>query len=275
MRREAAARARGRGARGALDGLGRAAGALAEGMLEAAWPTRCAGCDEPGGLLCPRCRAALPAIEQRRACPRCGAPFGELVCTECTACLEPAAEGEAPAACSEAFAALDGVRCYGVLAWPLDSLVRAYKDGGERRASALLAAMAAQAYRESRGPGSARPDALAFVPCTPQAFARRGFDHMERVAADAARELRVPLADVLARRAPRDQRGLSKADRRGNADASFVVLGPVEGMSLVLLDDVVTTGSTMAAAARALRRAGAARVEGLAVARAFGGGQGR
>lgn len=249
----------------------RAAARLADGMLEAAWPTRCAGCDEPGELLCPRCAASLPAIAQGRACPRCGAPFGRLVCTECSACLEPGEEGEEPRACAEEFAALDGLRCYGVLAWPLDRLVRAYKDGGERRAAGLLASMAAQAFRESRGPGAARPDALAFVPCTPQAFARRGFDHMERVARDAAAELGLPLADVLARRAPRDQRGLSKAERRLNADASFVALEPLSGMSLVLLDDVVTTGATMAAAARALRRAGAERVEGLAVARAFGG----
>jgi hypothetical protein len=47
-------------------------------------PTRCAGCDMPGALLCRReCARALPRIDRRWACPRCGAPFGYLTCTEC------------------------------------------------------------------------------------------------------------------------------------------------------------------------------------------------
>ncbi len=262
--------------------LRRAGRYLADGFLEAAWPTRCAGCETPGSLLCPSCAAALPAVEQARACPHCGAPFGSLVCTECTRCRERD-ESDGPhlaprPPCSDAFADLDGVRCYGVLAWPLDRLVRAYKDGGERRVAPLLAQMAVQAYRASRGvdegaSGEAAsadlPDALVFVPCTPEAFARRGFDHMEDVARAASSLLGVPLADVLARRAPRDQRGLGRAGRAENAGASFVALRRLDGMRLLLMDDVVTTGATLSAAARTLRAAGAARVEGLAVARAY------
>ena len=57
--------------------------AMGEGLAEALWPTRCVGCDQPGTLLCDRCRAELPWIEQRLACPVCGAPFGFLTCTEC------------------------------------------------------------------------------------------------------------------------------------------------------------------------------------------------
>ncbi|MDD7364937.1 MAG: double zinc ribbon domain-containing protein, partial [Olsenella sp.] len=64
------------------------AGALAEAALELLWPTRCAGCDQPGELLCEECRASLPWVDQRFACPVCGAPFGWLTCTECDGAWE-------------------------------------------------------------------------------------------------------------------------------------------------------------------------------------------
>ncbi len=261
----------------------RAAGA---GVAEALWPTRCVGCDRPGTLLCPDCAAALPAIEQRFACPRCGAPFGSLVCTECTRCRErdeedawapgePDACGALPAAPFDEF---DGVCCYGVDEWPLDRLVRAYKDGGERRVAEILAGMVAQAARDAGlAPGSPgrpslrlpAPDAVAFVPCTPRAFARRGFDHMERVAHGVAGELGLPLVDVLARCDTRDQRGLSRAGRTANARASLVALEPIDGARVLLLDDVVTTGATLGAAAQVLRAAGAVQVAAAAAARVW------
>lgn len=278
---------------------------LGSAAAEALWPTRCVGCDRPGTLLCPDCAAALPAIEQRLACPRCGAPFGSLVCTECTRCREPqddcpvaAGEPDGRAALPAApFDELDAVCCYGVDEWPLDRLVRAYKDGGERRAAELLGALVAQAAcdaglaggggkepcaapagrrdcrdaccRDSRRPVLAPPGAVTFVPCTPRAFARRGFDHMERVARAAADGLGLPVADVLARCDVRDQRGLSREERARNVLGSLVVLEPLAGARLLVLDDVVTTGATLGAAARALRSAGASQVTAAAVVRAW------
>lgn len=256
-------------------GLAGSARRLAEGFAELLWPTRCAGCDAPGHLLCPECAARLPVIGQRHACPRCGAPFGSLVCTECTACLERRDDAlDAPPA-GETWLSLDGVRCFGVHAWPLDSLVRVYKDGGERRAAALLARFAAAALLDAADvPGAVAPgelDAVVFVPATPAAYARRGFDHMEPLAREAAHLLGLPLADVLARRDASDQRGLSRTERSRNARGSMVVLGRLDGARLLLMDDVVTTGATMGAAARALREAGASAVWGAAVARVWGG----
>lgn len=265
----------------ALAGAGAAVGRLgrylAGGLAEALWPTRCVGCDRPGELLCADCAASLPAIDQSLACPRCGAPFGSLVCTECTRCRERDEEGWDPGEAPERaalpaapFDDLDAVHCYGVHEWPLDRLVRAYKDGGERRASALLAALVSQAAADAGLVRAGRaPDALAFVPCTPAAFARRGFDHMERVAREAGEALGLPVVDVLARCDARDQRGLSRAGRTGNIEGSLVVLGRLDGARLLLLDDVVTTGATLGAAARALRAAGARGVAAAAVARAW------
>lgn len=261
--------------------MGRFTHAIGEAFVETLWPTRCFGCDAPGTLLCPACRDVLPVIDQSHACPRCGAPFGALVCTECTTCLErtddeeprkpPSADNGLPADDPSVMRSvldhLGEVRCYGVHAWPLDRVVRGYKDGGERRASRLLALMLTEAALACSQTGAW--DAVTFVPCTPTAFARRGGDHMARVAHDLGDLLRIPVADVLARWAPRDQRGLSKAQRAANAQSSIVAVRPLEGARLLVVDDVLTTGATLGAAARALRRAGAAEVDGACVARAW------
>lgn len=262
---------------GTAGAVARLGARLAGGFAELLWPTRCVGCDRPGTLLCPDCVASLPAIEQGLACPRCGAPFGRLVCTECTRCRERDDEGAGAAGDrerarlpAEPFDELDAVCCYGVHEWPLDRLVRAYKDGGERRASALLAALVCQAADDAGLMRAvAPPDAVAFVPCTPAAFARRGFDHMERVARAAGEGLGLPVVDVLARCDVADQRGLSREGRSANIEGSLVALGRLDGARLLLLDDVVTTGATLGAAARVLRDAGACGVAATAVARAW------
>ncbi len=252
---------------------------LADGAAETLWPTRCLGCERPGALLCPDCAAALPAIDQSRACPRCGVPFGSLVCTECTDCLERSEDdlGEGsrePDGWAHPLASLDGVCCYGLHEWPLDRIVRGYKDAGERRASLLLSALIAQAIGDAgnmRGDGvfSTPFDGVTFVPCTPDAFARRGFDHMEEVARHAAGALNLPFVDALARWAPRDQRGLGKVLRAENARASLVPVVDLGGARVLLLDDVLTTGATLGAAAEALRRAGAVQVAAATAVRAW------
>ena len=137
-----------------------------------------------------------------------------------------------------------------------------------------LAALIAQAVGDAgeacgSGAFSAPFDGVAFVPCTPDAYARRGFDHMEEVARHAAALLGLPFVDALARWAPRDQRGLTKGQRAENARASSVPVADAAGTRLLLLDDVLTTGATLGAAAGALKLAGARRVAGATVARAW------
>ena len=299
---------------GIAQGVRDASAYLVNGVAETLWPTRCVGCERPGTLLCPDCAAALPAIDQAYACTRCGAPFGSLVCTECSTCCDGGDEGlnvgrdggfgghvgfravagglaaaeldQCEGALDEVrqepedngvarvLAELEGVCCYGVHAWPLDRLVRAYKDGGELRVSTLVADLIAQATMQGFGTSEkagapALPfDAVTFVPCTPQAFARRGHDHMERVACEVSERLSLPLMDVLARHAPRDQRGLTRSARAVNAQASLVAVRRVPGARLLLLDDVLTTGATLGAAAKTLKQAGASTVHAATAARA-------
>ena len=103
---------------------------------------------------------------------------------------------------------------------------------------------------------------------TPIAASTRGHNPAERLAARARRRWQLPVVPLLAR-APgvRPQRGLPLAERRRNVRGVFQATGPAP-RELVLVDDVYTSGATVSAAASALRKAGARRVEVVTFARA-------
>lgn len=238
---------------------------MAEGLLELAWPTRCVCCDKPGELLCLECRGRLPWLCQQWACPNCGAPNGWVTCTECAA---PRGEPWETRACV----------CALPLEGPGRSLAIAHKDGGERRLAPVIAAIMACALDEASlwpaADGAARfsedeVDAVCFVPATTAAYRRRGFDHMEPVSAALAVMMGLPVADVLARPRARDQRRLGRSERQANARGAVEVVADVSGLSLLLVDDVVTTGASMRACAAALREAGAESVTACALARTW------
>lgn len=99
---------------------------------------------------------------------------------------------------------------------------------------------------------------------------RRGYDQARLIAEPAAQVLGVPLVDVLSRRRwTRPQSRISKKARAGNLKQAFEVRrkGSCSGLRVLLVDDVVTTGATLAAAAQCLLDAGARRVEAAVVAR--------
>ena len=232
-----------------------------DAILEALSPTRCVGCERPGALLCDRCRRELIRIDPLHACPRCGAPFGDLLCTECH---------EIEMACDRclATAVFDGVPA---------RMVRTYKDGGERRLADVIAELMLDTARAAEQDGGPRwddllsgADAATFVPATTAAFRRRGFDHMDEVARAFSALTGIPLTDTLAKRGRSDQRALGRAGRREQAQGVYQVVADVQGQRLLLLDDVITTGATVSAAAEALKRAGAATVDALALARVWG-----
>lgn len=220
------------------------------GLLELLVPTRCAGCELPGALICARCRDEMPIIEWDSACRRCGAPYGSVVCTECWR-AEPAFEA--------------GV-CAGSLEPPLSRCVTLYKDAGERRLGALLGDLLACATEAWAG----WPDAVVAVPASPRALRTRGFDHTAVIAERVARTLGVPVLPALATAGARDQRALGRNARRENVAGVFAVArGVAPPPRVLLVDDVMTTGATLDAAAAILLAAGATAVRVGAVARAW------
>ena len=144
------------------------------------------------------------------------------------------------------------------------SLVRIYKDRGEQRLAGEFATMMARVV-----PPAWEFDAIAFVPASPAAYRRRGFDHGELLARRLAENLGVPVLPALARPQSLDQRTLGRKGRIENIRGCFSALIDLEGdMRLLLVDDVCTTGATLADASRALLDAGAAEVRCVTFARA-------
>lgn len=146
--------------------------------------------------------------------------------------------------------------------------LHALKYGGERRlAPPLGAAIARRWARAGRG-----GEVLVPVPASPDRVRDRGYDQAALLAEEAGRRLRLPVMRAVERtRATTAQFDLDRAGRAANLGAAFRVApgrrAQVVGRWVVLVDDVVTTGATLAACAVALLDAGAAAVSGVAVAR--------
>lgn len=113
-----------------------------------------------------------------------------------------------------------------------------------------------------------QPDAVLSVPLSAQRLAQRGFNPVDLLARPLAAQLGLPLLAALHRqRDTRPQMDLTLRERWANVQAAFVAQPAVSGRSLLVVDDIMTTGATLDAAARALREAGAAQVYALTLAR--------
>ena len=229
-----------------------ALGAVAGRVLDLALPASCAGCRREGAPLCSDC---LPAIDVRlEAAP--GVPIGLP------------ADLPAPLLQLEWCAPFTGVT---------RRALHALKYDGERRLAPILGAAVARRWSRAGVAG----EVLVPVPASPDRVRERGYDQAALLATEAARRLRLPMIPALERtRATVAQFDLDRAGRASNLGGAFRVASTVArgGSSpssrqsvvdrwIVLVDDVVTTGATLAACATALLEAGAMAVSAVAVAR--------
>jgi ComF family protein len=115
-------------------------------------------------------------------------------------------------------------------------------------------------------------DILMPVPLSRRRLLWRRFNQSALLATEVARHTGIAMEPqmLIRRRQTRAQVGLTEAQRRLNVQGAFVVaktaISKIQGRSVILIDDVITTGATVNACARALRRAGAARIDVLALA---------
>lgn len=218
-------------------------GAVAGRLLDLAFPAVCLGCGREGTALCGPCGRVLVA--------RAGEPAGTLV--------------GMPSDVPLPIVQLEWCAPYGGL---VRDALHALKYGGEQRLAAPLGTAAAARWREAAIGG----DLLVHVPIHPARRAARGYDQAELLAGAAAARLGLPAVAALRRdRATTPQYELGRDRRTDNVAAAFAVdprqRAAVAGRWVVLVDDVVTTGATLAACAEALLDAGAAAVSAVTVAR--------
>jgi len=215
-------------------------------------PQRCALCGAAAGpsVLCDRCRHALPALPA--ACPVCAQP--SPCAGTCGDCLR------AP----HRFAATVAAHAY---AFPLDQLVRALKYEHRLELAQPLGETLAEAL--FRSPDSlARVDAIVPLPLAPARQRERGFNQAVEIARVVARRTGIPVAHSLSRvsLAP-PQASLPWRERARNVRGAFACETRLDGRHVAVVDDVMTTGATLDAAATALLAAGVARVDAWVVAR--------
>jgi len=110
---------------------------------------------------------------------------------------------------------------------------------------------------------------ITWVPSSFNSLEERGFDTMGLVACYVAKNLRVPIAKLLDSGLQRKRRGLPRAQRESSVKGRFYALKHVPWESVLLLDDVVTTGSTVQECAKTLREAGAQFVNVCSIARSL------
>jgi len=227
-------------------------------VLAVVFPSRCPACaavlESPRrGPLCEACWAGLP--RHRGSCCRCGVPLlpGGTACGRCRRGLSPFSAG----------ASLGPYE--GALRVAVHELkYRSRRRVAGRMSEAMLGDPSVRAVL-------AGASVLVPVPLHPRRKRKRGFNQSELLAEELARRAGLGIAaGALVRRTDTPpQTGLSAAARRANVSGAFAVRRrpQVSGRAVVLVDDVLTTGATASACARALLAAGAREVRLLTVAR--------
>jgi ComF family protein len=218
-----------------------------DALVDLFLPRRCVVCGTAGEMLCRDCDRSLNRL-RGTLCERCGAPTAWPVerCRECAGRRIAFTQARAAVVYDEA----------------AKRLVGAWKERGQR----TLARVAAEIVDGV----VARRDAytLTFVPADSIRYMERGHNPAQRLASRLGERWNLPVVTLLRRRpGVARQRGLTLAERRRNVRGLFEATGPAPG-AVVLVDDVYTSGATVSAAATALRKAGARRVEVVTFARA-------
>ena len=225
--------------------LARAAKALVDLVL----PIHCLGCQREGAFICPACVPKLKRLE-RPFCRRCAQPNVGPTCRRCQD--EPLA--------------VDSIRAPYLFEGPVREAVYRLKYKRQRAVAGPLAKLMSE-----WAPATPAPvDLVTPVPLHPSRLRQRGYNQSYLLARETGRILGLPIQDGLlakAKNSPPQVEAQSREERRQNVAGSFECRGAAEGRTVLLIDDVATTGSTLAECAATLKSAGAKAVHALVLAR--------
>lgn len=223
-------------------------------LLDVLFPPRCAACD----VLLPAEESASHAMELCEACETSLAPITEA----CVRCGVPGAAVQACRRCEEEAPSFDGTSSLWSYEGAIAQLLHRFKYEHRPHYAGPLGAQLATLPMPAA-------DVVTHVPLHASRRRFRTYDQALYLARALADAKGLPCESLLRRvRATGRQVGRSRAARLINVDGAFEVCGPVAHRSVLLVDDVVTTGATAEACAQALVDAGARRVHLVCVARA-------
>ena len=220
--------------------------------LDWVFPPKCAGCGKPGTSWCDACQLRAQII-RGKVCPICGSPQ----------------EREAPcAACRQEPPAYESLRSWALYENPVKQALLGLKFKHNLPVAQSLAVQAAPILQELKWP----VDIVAPIPISMRRLRERGYNQAGLIAHPIATALGLSYAPkALARwRDTHSQVGLTGDQRRENVRGVFRADGArVRGRTILLIDDIATTGSTLSSAAEALLAGGASKVYAFTIARAL------
>jgi competence protein ComFC len=233
---------------------------LLKTLVELFYPSNCVGCgfaQTPGIFICDQCMASTPRITPP-FCHSCYRPFegaitGQFCCPNC----------------EDRALAFDCAVCVYQAKGVLRDLIHRFKYGGQYYLRRLLSEILLEAMSDERITAT-RVDAIVPVPLHPARRRERGFNQAEALAKGVAKRTAIPVLDCIERRSyTLTQTQFDRSERMRNLRNAFALRknSAVVGKNLVLLDDVLTTGSTLHECAVVLRKAGAESVRAITVAR--------
>jgi len=240
--------------------------AISDGFLNLLYPEECFICSTPVARrqdcgLCDDCwRKVLDLQIEGACCPSCGAPLPGFADGSKNLCLK----------CIRRPLPYSGARSFGYYSTEMRQAIHELKFKGRRPLARLLAPLLADVFFESWRREDF--DFITYVPLHHGRRRERGFNQAELLGRALARIIGLPELRTLRRTAATpSQVGLSDAQRLDNVKNAFrcMHIDRVAGKRFLLIDDVMTTGATVASASQTLIDAGAGKVSVLTVARAI------
>lgn len=211
-------------------------------VIEKLAPYECIACQRLGDPLCAHCLslAGSPPPARCAGCKKISS--ASQTCSTCKKWL--------PLGVIYVATTLDGIE---------ERLLHAYKFDLQRSGSKAIVTLMKQVLE------GGEYDVMTWVPTAPARIRSRGFDHARLLAKELAKhEGLPPMAQLLHRRSNVRQLGASRRERLEHMAEEFMPTNaPIKGKKVLLIDDVMTTGASLAAAAKMLKQMGARQVDGL------------